>query len=242
MRRLIIALLLALMLPGQGWADVAWVSNIDNNAGAVTTLTLANVVGSGGNAVIACFTWRKSASQVMTGVTYGGAAMTQISSEVSIGGGALACWRYWSPSGTADVVGTWNAAPGSVQGTALVFSGVDVAGTPLGTVDTDICASIPCTAITSSVSLGSGGMGVDVIFVRGSASRASIATTGGNTQRSTRDAASSLYHRTSTEAVGGDGTMSWSWTTGDNAGQMAIPVNAAPATEQTFGFRLRLTQ
>ncbi len=237
-----LGLLLVLAMASPSWAAVAYVSGVANNdsSSVPVTLTLTNVVGSGGNEVIACFSWRKNLTQVMTGATYGGAAMTQIATEIATSGGAMACWRYENPSGTQNVVGTWDAAPPNMQGVAMVFSGVDANGTPVGTSQTGIVAG--GTSLSATITMPSSGMGVDCFFLRGNPT--DEAPGAQQTSRHTAETGGSMMLACSTEPSTGDGTMTWSWTTNYSGYTRAIPLNAAAGggAAETFGFRLRVIQ
>lgn len=203
---------------------VAYVSDVENSADPASgTLTLSTVLGSGGNVVIAFTTWRSNTGQTCTGATYGGNAMTRIGTEITSTGASLTSF-YYVTSSDGDVVFTYSAAPTNAQGTALVFSGVDT-GSPIGTQQTSASAGTATT--TSAVTSATDGLCVDCLGLRSDNTGLTIGA--GQTQRSAQEAASSVYHRTSTEPGAASVTMSWSWTNSMGFVHMAVPINAAAA-------------
>jgi hypothetical protein len=240
--RLILALLFLLHAALPVWAAVTYDSDVEgvDGGGAATTLTLANVQGASGKLVVAFFSWRRNATQVMTGATYGGNAMTRICTEQYVGGGAITAWYYAGATGTGDVVGTWDAAPSNIQGAAEVLAGVDTGGTPLGTASCGTDGGVSDLAYSQSVTIPSGGMAIDGIMIRGTP--VSPAADAGQTERAAQQVSSSVYLRVSTEPDSGDGTLGWSWTTNNSTkAQIVVPVNAsAGSTPNTSYFRLRV--
>jgi hypothetical protein len=234
MRRLLLALAFLILCAARVQAQAAYVSHIacEDESGAASTLTCASVVGSGGNIVVALVTWRQNAAQTVTGVTYGGAAMTHCANPsgdtwpLVIDGGAVDCYYYLNPAGTASVVWTFSATiTGSSQGGALVFSGVDVSGTPIGTIQSSEVASATATA-TSDVTVDADDMIVDVVMQRDSA----VLTIGANqTERSNNNAAGSIQGRTSTQDGADGGAMSWTIGAATNFAHASIPLNGAAA-------------
>jgi hypothetical protein len=175
-------------------------------------MTLSSVGGSGGSVVVLFVSWRNNSAQTVTGVTYGGNAMTKIGSTINSGGGGpLEAW-YYITSSDGDAVVTFSAAPANAQATALVFSGTH-ATTPIGTEQTSGAAdnSAPYETSTSAVTSETDGLCVDGFALRGDSTGLTIGAD--QDQRSAQNASGSLFHRTSTKAGAASVTMSWSWST-----------------------------
>lgn len=202
---------------------VSWVSKVSgrDTGGASTTLTLASVVGSGGDLVMAFFPWRRNA-EVMTGATYGGAAMTQLpgmpysADEIGIDG-----FYKLAPAGTQNVVGTWGTAPARMYGHAHVLSGVDQ-GTPFGTAGqqtgtgTQMSAALAVTTVV-------GGMVIDVIMVRNDGT---LSPDSEQTKRSEEEVIGTENSAVSTEPA--DATTEsvfWTWPNSEQYRIVAIPIN-----------------
>lgn len=227
------------------WAAVSFTSDIEgkDDAPAGATFTLASVPGTTGDLIIAFFSWRANTGQTISGATYGGNAMTQICTSQAVGGGVLAGFYYTGASSTQNVVATFSAAPGNVQGSASVIAGADISGTPLGTASCGTDGGVSDTAYSQSVTIPANGMAIDGIMIRGGPT--GIVADAGQTETAAQQTASSVYLRVSTEPASGDGTLGWSWTTNSTKAQIVVPINAAAGGgggAQTFGFRLRVIQ
>ena len=240
MRRLMLAILLTLGLPVHGWAAVSFTSDIEAATanGVDTTLTLASVPGTTGDIIVAFFSWRKGSTQTVTGVTYGGAAMTQICTDQASGGGAMSGWYYTGATSTQDVVATFSLAPANMQGSASVIAGADISGTPLGTATCNANAS--ATAASGAVTIPAGGMAIEATFIRGGPT--GITVNAGQTQVAAKLDAGSMYYQASTEPDSGDGTLGWTWTVSNTSGQIIVPVlpASAGATVNFFPRRLQV--
>jgi hypothetical protein len=213
---------------------VAYVSNISGKTTpSASSITLANVVGSGGNIVVAMVSWRDNSAAIATsGATYGGNAMTQLGTDYD-GAGANsghAVFYYIDPSGTADVVISFTGAnPPYIQATAAVFSGVNTSA-PFGTVveNNATDSSAPYETTTSAASSESGGLVVDLLTIRSDITGLTIGAD--QTQISAQDQSATMFHRTSYEAGAASVTMSWSWgLTGQHYRHTVIPIAPAAA-------------
>lgn len=209
---------------------VAWVSKISarDASASSSTLTLASVVGSGGDLVLALFTWRNN-GETMSGATYGGVSMTRVSGLPFTGGEVgVDCFYRLAPSGTADVVGTWSAAT-RLYGTASVFSGVHQSS-PFGTVGTETGTGTATTDITVSTTVN--GMVADVIMIR---IDDTLNEDAGQTKRSEELTTGTENHATSTEpATGTSHTLGWTWTNSEQYRFVAIPINPAGDAVRRF--------
>jgi hypothetical protein len=208
---------------------VAYVSDVEGEITSATTLTLASVVGSGGDMLFIAVNWVGTSSQTISSVTYNGSStgITQIGTPIDPGTGrALARYRLLAPSGTADVVITFSASVPNAQGTAMVLSGVNQSS-PIGTSQTaSAVGGSPTTTAAATSAVGD--LCVDCLMVQGNAT--SVATVNGDqTQRSALDGGSILIHRTSTEAGAASVTMGWTWTGAAAWAHAVTPVQAAAA-------------
>lgn len=233
MRKLLVIPLLWLLVPLKSWGAVAYVSDIEGVWSSGTTMTLSSVVGTGGNLVVACTTWRSNTGQTNTAATYGGNAMTRIGSEITSTGASLSCW-YYITSSDGNVVFTYSAAPSNAQGTALVFSGAH-ASSPIGTSATS--ASAATGTSTAAVTSAADGLVLDALGLRSDPTGLTVGAS--QTQRSAQEADSSVYHRTSTEPGAASVTMSWTWTNSMGFVHMAIPIAAAASSSGLLSRRRR---
>jgi hypothetical protein len=232
MKTLRMILLLAMLLPLQALAAVAYVtssSGVDTSAsdaqvetGSLDTTAVSDAV------VVACMSYRQNAAQTVTGMTHAGNAMTQIGSTIADGGGAIACF-YRVGSANGVVQGTVSATPTNLQIGAIVLSGANQA-TPIGTPVTGQASGVDAAATnTGAATSAVGGLVVDGLFIRGNP--ASIAVVdAGQTEREAEAAAGSVAFRMSTEDGAASVTMGWTWTNNNRWGHMVIPVSAAAAS------------
>lgn len=207
---------------------VAYVSDIEgkDETGTTFTLTLPNVVGSGGDAVLAVVTWRRSnVNMILGGATYGGNAMTLVNTTWGGNGVGIGVFYYLAPAGTADVVFTFNTLePAGIHGAALVLSGVDQ-GTPIGTPT--VSNGTATGTSTAAATVADDGMVVDVLAKRSDDVGLTIGAD--QTLRASQFSSGSFYTRVSTQPGTADDVASWSWTNSNDFAHRAIPVNAAAA-------------
>ena len=140
-----------------------------NSAGAATSLTFSHTVGSGSNRLLVVSVHlRDGVGTPVTGVTYGGNALTAVPSGSANSGTGTPENRteLWSlldpPTGTADVVISLSASKNIVGG-ATSFFGVDQT-TPLGTA---VAAGANSASPSVVVSSAADGLVRDAISTRG---------------------------------------------------------------------------
>jgi hypothetical protein len=208
---------------------VAYVSDVEGEITSATTLTLASVVGSGGDMLFIAVTWVGNSSQTISSVTYNGSStgITQIGTPIDPGTGRLLA-RYYllAPSGTADVVVTFSASVPNGQATAMVLSGVNQSS-PIGTSQTaSAIAGSPTT--TAAASSATGDLCVDCLMIQGNATSVAVVN-GDQTPHSAQDGSGLFFHRTSSEAGAASVTMGWTWTGAAAWAHAVTPIQAAAA-------------
>lgn len=177
----------------------------------------------GGDCLDITVTWRANTGQTISGVTFNSVSCTQIGSTVTASGGSNARFRLVAPDQTtANVVPTFSAAPGNYQITCNVLSGVDQT-TPVG--DTDSAIGTAVATSTPTVTAAVGDLVIDSLMIRGGPT--GITENGGQTALSAQEAASSVYHRTSSEAGAASVDMGWTWTTSSSFAHFIVVYQAA---------------
>lgn len=157
----------------------------------------------------------------VTGVTYGGVALTKSDAISSTSLTRSEIWYLLNPaSGTANIVWSHSSNEGLV-GCGISFNGVNQT-TPLGTA---VTGAATATSSTLSPTAADGDMVVDVISTNGDA-----VTTGiGQTQRYNVGASGFVAGATSTELEECPGTatnMSWTFAASDPFAHVAVPIKA----------------
>jgi hypothetical protein len=210
---------------------VAYVSDVSAQdiTGVPTTLTIPSVNGGGGNSLWILVTWRDS-GQSITGVTYNGSAtgITQVTGSPVNGSVSAAIYYLASPSGTADVVVTWNGAPFRIYGTAVVVSGSDTSA--LVTDYDEEFGTGESTTGDLTLTTVAGGLVLSVIQTRADEG---IAPSGaGQTERAQENGTANDVHAASTtDASGTSVTVGWDWTTA--VGWAHAAVSIAPSSSGT---------
>jgi hypothetical protein len=205
---------------------VAYVSDIEgkDETAAAMTLTLSSVVGSGGNAVIGCVTWRRSnVNMILDSATYGGNAMTLVNTTWGGNGVGIGVFYYLAPVGTANVVFTFNTmAPIQIHGAALVLSGVHQ-GTPVGAATVSNGAATGTS--TAAATVAGDGLIIDILAKRSDNTGLTIGAD--QTERASQASGGSYYTKVSTQPGSADDVASWTWTNSTDFAHRAIPINAA---------------
>jgi hypothetical protein len=185
------------------------------------SLTISHAMAAGTNTfLIAGVTWESSVGnsvapdvEIISSVTYGGVSMTFLSS-VSQGASTTEIYYYLAPSGTANVIVTWDDFdfPGS---SCLVTAGVAILGFANVNQTTPIAQSGSATGLNSPITKALTTASASNMLVDFTASvlATTIAVSGSNTERANftygtlgsiaRQGASTL------QATGGSDTMSW---------------------------------
>jgi hypothetical protein len=230
-----LAIALACACPAVAAAQVAYVTEVDNYSGAsVSSLTLTSVPAGTNGTVFVGATFRDTAAQTITGVTFNGSAtgVSAFSTLLTTGGVASQGWCVANVSGTANVVVSFSAAVVVSAATALVFSGgaTTTPCTGLQTANTSAAGTS-----TTAVTCASTGMFFDVIGHRDD----TVAITSLRTQRSVRppSAQGSVQHKTSTAAGASSQTMGYTWTGGISYNHIAgclVAASGGAARPPTF--------
>jgi hypothetical protein len=217
--------------------------------GTPTTGALAN----GSNTTTISFTstseplyvlvgWWTSA---ITGITYGGVALTAVAqSGASSGGDRAEIWRLAAPSaGTANLVITHTG--GQAGGTAIIANttGQD-ASTPHGTAKTAISASNATTTGSQAITGAASGDLTLCVMADGNAAAITPTATGAGTTTEIFDAASNAEGTEAFKATDAVTAVSGSWTGATSWALAAIPLKAAAVAGDPFpaGYRLRRFQ
>lgn len=160
MRRLLVALGLALASAAPAWAAVAYdnASSAIDTAGASNTLTVSHTLNSVTNgAAVACAMSRTTAAP--TSVTYNGAAMTQVGGTVTIDSlVTVTMWRILTAgmaAATHDLVIDWGATSTDHVGGIVSFTGVDQTTPVSGAATaTDFSATAAVTVTSATGNMG----------------------------------------------------------------------------------------
>ena len=228
-RKLFIALLvlaIGLLLADRCGADVAYVASYSNKdvTGSATTVTISNVNCGAGALCKFTLVWRANSGQTASTPTYGGSStgITLIVPTVPMGGSSAGCgdagvnigcvrtWYACGLTGTQNVVFTVSAAAQTLAAVD-VYTGVDCAGTPIGTAqqsDSEADGASQTNAGPTSVTTGAGGMAADSLFVLDDVAPTMVIGSG-QTQRSYQGDVGSFSMWTSDEPASTG--MSWDW-------------------------------
>lgn len=205
---------------------VAYVSDVEGQSALNdgNPLTLSSVNGGGGNYLIVLVDWRNNTGQTVSAITYGGNAVSSLGAAVTLGGGSIQAFGLANPSGTQNVSVALSAATPIFQASAIVLSGVDVGGTPIGTLVTQSQSGQTATS-TGAATSAVDGLVVDGLFLRNSST--GMTAGGSQNQIAAQDSSTTLTFRASWKAGAASVTMSWTWTNAGTYGHIVIPINAA---------------
>ncbi len=195
-----------------------------------TSLTISHTVGSSSNRALYVFVNAYNTTDLMASgtVTYGGVSLTAIGTvETGNGSNFLRVFRLLAPaSGTANVVITPSASA-FMHAYCVSLSDVDQT-TPEGTVVTSPATGAGSTStspISTTVTLGTGGMALDMITRRVASS--SLTPDGSQTRTGTEITAGALATSGSSRKAGsGSTTMTWTFASTNNVSHVVVPVNA----------------
>jgi hypothetical protein len=215
MRRLLLALAL-LALPASSLAAVAQVNSYSNSAGAAS-VTVASVVIASNEVAIVSSSWRLSAGQTITSVTFNSSTtgVSQITGtllDTDDGEGRQESYIINGVTGTADVVVTLSAGTATLATQVRVFSGVDTGG-PTGTIATATGGGVTVTVDASSAA---GNLVMDNVVYRAGAAL----TIGASQTNEIEITGGSVSLHGSIET--GAGTVTMSWTDADGSSEWAI--------------------
>ena len=199
-------------------AQVAW----DNNS---TTSPTLNLDCTGGNFVRVWVCFRNTATTTISSLTVGGNAATRIGS-VFVSASPRQdtdAFRYSSPTtGSQAIVVTSSAAIGGAGNDGFIiaslYSGVDVAGTPVGD-DQHFEAISPFSALSTTVTgVTANDVVDDVAFVNGSTS----SLTPGGSQTATTLVSGGTVADGRSSSMTGSGSVNPTWTYGPSATYNAV--------------------
>lgn len=201
-------------------------------AGA-TSLTISHTVGSGSDRVLYVLCEGQNSTDLMLSgtVTYGGTSLgSGLQSIVELGGGSnfMRVYRMTAPpTGTANVVLTPSSSA-FLHVYCVSLTGVDQT-TPEGTINSSPPSSINAnsdTPISTTVTLGTDGMALDMITRRVASS--SLTPDGSQTRIGTELTAGAIATSGASYKTGsGSTTMTWTHASNNNVAHLVVPVNAA---------------
>lgn len=157
------------------------------------------------------FNWRRSVTQDFTSITHTGSSVTTLTSQTcrTATGGCLVTAYICNGGGSGNVRGTVNAAT-TVFISVIKLTGVDCAGTPVGTTAVSDSTGGTATSVTTNVTTSANGMAADGLMIRDSAAATPNA---GQTQRQTQTDAGSMGLWSSTKPHTAT-SLGWDWTAG----------------------------
>lgn len=199
-----------------------------------TSLTISHTVGSGSDRVLYVLCEGQNSTDLMSGgtVTYGGTSLgSGLQSIVELGNGSnfMRVYRMTAPTtGTANVVLT-PSSTAFLHVYCVSLTGVDQT-TPEGTINSSPASSINApsdTPISTTVTLGTGGLALDMISRRVASS--SLTPDGSQTRIGTEITAGAIATSgASYKAGSGSTTMTWTHAANNsNVAHLVVPVNAA---------------
>lgn len=226
--RLALVVGLALVIAAPAAAQVARVTegSAKDVSGASTTVTVPTVDCSGANtACKVVLAWRDTGSITFVSFTHAGSSFTTLTTSTCFGGGCLRTAYICNGGGSGNLTATVSAAANTFLGYQKL-SGVDCAGTPVGTTTTSNSSGGSATSVTTAVTTTANGMAVDALYIRDEGS--TNVPTAGQTQRFTQSDAGSMGLFSSTKPHTAT-SLGWTWTA-DGALQYVhdvTPFNAA---------------
>ncbi len=223
--------------PIQGWltwlpvsASLARDAVSTASAGNASTLSWSHTVSGTNRLLIVSVAMGPTAAITVSGITYGGAALTLIgvadNTCCSPGRPRVEMWRLVAPAtGANTVVVTLSGANGSVIGTAVSYTGVDQT-TPLGTfANTSGSTATPSVTVTSAA----GELVQDALGWETALNTATVAA--GQTQQWNVTTAPNDKARSggSTEAGAASVVMSWTLSGASRWSQGGVSIKPAQA-------------
>lgn len=225
MRRcLLVLLLLSVATPVA--AQVAFVTAVSakDAIGASATLTIGSIDCSGANtACHVTFIWRQDLGQTFVGFAHSGSSFTNLTTTTCQGGFCMVTAYICNGGGTGNLTAQISLLGNTTFGGVTKLSGVDCAGTPVGTTTLSTSSGGAGTSVTTNVTTAANGMAVDGTYIRDS-----VAATpnGGQTQRYTQTDAGSVGLWGSTKPHTAT-SLGWSWTGSLDYIQSVTPFNAS---------------
>jgi hypothetical protein len=229
-------------------------SAANSGAATVSSLTWAHTAPSLAHEVlwVAICYWDNAEANYVTGITYGGVALTMKRRSAYYGGGNSERTELWylidPPAGAANIIATLNAATSEVCGLAVDYSGVNV-NAPTST-DVEAGGVFVGSPGTLTVNLASvvGEIVVDFAGVNNYNAGSTMVLAVGAGQTQIRNTASHNYAAASSyESGAASVTMSWTATggiggTNSRWAQIAISIKPyidSPVRAVRYTLRLR---
>lgn len=231
LRSIVWVLVLALLVPVQLWAAVAFDARSEGEG--ATGMTVSHVVGSGSNrALYACVTQAPGGGADVDAVTatYGGVASSGVLfTDITTHGSRHARVIYWlaPASGTANIALSW-AGGGNMRVVAASFDGVDQV-TPHDAQQT-VDGSGGGTSSTVNVTSATNNMVMDCLTAAAGVTAVTVGAGQTEINQMTGDSGPGYQSIASSyEAGSTTTTMSWSWTGFSAYVGWAWDLNAASA-------------
>ncbi|QTN31576.1 DUF11 domain-containing protein [Akkermansiaceae bacterium] len=193
-------------------------ASVSTTSGSASSFTFSHNPGNGANRLLLVgVTLRNNASQSVSSVTFGGAALTRVGTQANGSNARVEIWSLTNPSsGAANVVVTLSAS-GQASIGATTFTGVDQI-TPLEAFTSNTGSSTtPAVGVTAA----SDQLVYDTVALNADSNNLAVA--GGQTRRWNVRQSATLIGASSTSAGADSVTMSWTSTNGPWAiGAVAI--------------------
>ena len=203
------------------------VSTANGGTTNVSSLTWSHTVGAANDRILIVGVALRNSSVTVTGINYGGTALTLIGARSNGGGQVrMEMWKLVGPAtGTANVVVTLSAAKRIVGG-AVSYSGVNP-NTPNGAFVSAISNGSTTALVTATSAMGE--LVVDVVAPEGDAG--SLTVGAGQTQRwNTLTGTASAEVRGGGSSEPGAASVTMSWTLGASKPWAigAVPLKPVP--------------
>lgn len=207
-----------LLLPGMGWAAIAWDASSNNRGTTVSSVTLSHVVGGSDRILVCGYAVADASPQPVTGATYNGVAMTRLDVEVAPDGVFLYAGAFYL---IAPATGTHNAVISTAGGTNGRFFAACTSYTgvhqtvPFGTA-VEAHGGTQASPITSDVTSAAGELVIDIMAMYSNSAPGSEGA--GQTKRAEDyNGGNGDQVAMSEEAGAGTVTMSWTYASGTPA-------------------------
>ncbi len=207
-----------------------------------SSLSWTHTVGNNGNRLLMVGVDIFSSGVSVSSVTYGGVNLTHLQGVTTDNGYDTSdLWYLKNPvSGSATIAVTLSGLTGKIVSGAVSYSGVDQTSTTFGTPTSDYGGYV--TSLSTTVTSNTGELVVDNIIVENITSGLNYGAS--QTERWTDNTgASGIIGAGSEQAGASSVTMQWSWTGGERAALIAVPIRpSGGSTADTLTERLRIDQ
>lgn len=218
-------LLLTLGWVGASWAAVAF-DAASEGRGSASPVTISHTT-SGSDRVLYVQTNKRGAA--VTGVTYGGVAMTQIDTTIAIGNSEVRLWRLINPASGANNVVVTMTSPNFCKVEILSVTGADQT-TPEGTISQTSVGG--ATSISQTVTIPTDGISAQFGAAEDTTAPANPSFTSNGTNQTERtDGAPEGYEFGTSSTQTGSGSVSAQFTfviiPNGGLAMFNVPINAA---------------